>query len=247
MGTEIDHPAKQVTDAQLKTALQNICDQSGQPIARAKDIAEHESIPVKKSAVNKRLDPMVESGELARLQSGSGAVYWLPDDGEGGEVNPDLLSGDIINWESADPARVPSQFLQEAIVEAELSDVEDYVQSHPEYEEITRWDEYNRRGSDVINIGAPLFFVGLFIIVLNQSNFSSAIPFSVNVPSWMFLFGSLAFLGGAFIIFAAAVVVSIARVGPAFEDLTAATWIGTRWRRVQERVSETIPARLSRD
>lgn len=66
MGDESEHPAKKVTDAQLKAALQNICNQSGQPVARAKDIADHESIDVGSSAVNERLPPMVENGELAK-------------------------------------------------------------------------------------------------------------------------------------------------------------------------------------
>jgi len=227
METEPEHPAKEVSDGELKAALNDICEQTGQPVARIKDVVKHDSIDVGGSAVNKRFSGMVNSGELGKVKSGSGTVYWVAEEGEGGEVDPELLSGNIINWDSSDPTRAPDKFIEAAIVEMEYSDAEAMVKAHPEHEEVTRWQELNRRASDQINLGGPLFIIGVSLVVLAQGSLSEQLPTYLQVPQWLGNLGLLALLGSFFTIFISVGIMIFSAAGKRLENTMVAEWATT--------------------
>lgn len=142
-------PAQKVTKDEIMAAINEICEKRGQPVVRSQDIADLDSIPVGKQAINGHLDELKEMGRVNFLEYGPGGVWWVPDNTE---TDLEIDMG-AVDWNNIDATDIPHEVL------AEL----------PEFQDQTYWESARDTWGTVAGGATFLLFAALLLGILRQN------------------------------------------------------------------------------
>lgn len=142
-----------------------------------------------------KLNELVDDGELKGYRTGTGFIYWVPEEGEeGGEVDVSSMNSSL---ESLNPNQVPNSLARE-IAEANLPD---FRQSH-------FWQRGYDSAHSILQIGGVGFGIGLGIILTDTVQIES-----LYVPELIFKLAAVLFVSGGIAVSIAAVLILLFQVG----------------------------------
>jgi hypothetical protein len=176
-------PAQKVSDEELKRAIEQKCQLRGTPVVTTSQITDVDYVNVKDGAAVKRLKKLAKRGEVNRIQSGSGSVWWVDED-EATELRGEVDFSNIA-WENIPAEDIPVE----------------KVEQHPEIEIPSEWEARYEKLGTVSRAALFAISVGLITAAIVQN---LGIPllsqadqeFVGRFALWVFL-GGILFLGGA--------------------------------------------------
>jgi hypothetical protein len=189
--TESTPPAQKVTKDEIIVAINQICEKRGQPVVKAEEIAELDSVPVGKQAVNDHLDELEEMGRVNLFEYASKGVWWVPDDVESSAA----IESSVINWDAIEAEDIPHELL------AEL----------PEFQDQTYWESMEDNWGTAAGGAVIVVLLSIFISLVNQ-NTPLEVGSNVSEVLEIVLVGAI----GVFVISFG--LVQLARLGQWLED-----------------------------
>lgn len=200
--SETDPPAKKADKRELIAAVERACELHSMPVTTSTAIAELDAVDITRQQVRDRLNEIADDTNDVGSYFARGYVFWAPDkDTVAGQVNPGILTGDVVDWDTLNPERIPQPILKDRFAQLEYDEAELLLEQHPEYDQPSKWEIRIDEVEQFIGFSLLSLLLGLGTMSIEGTQYSDQFPQSI------FMVGAAALIGGAF--FTAAGVVAL--------------------------------------
>jgi hypothetical protein len=191
--SKTDPPAKKADKAELIAAVERACELPSMPVTTSTAVAELDAVDITRQQVRDRLNEIADDTGDVGSYIARGYVFWAPgEDNVAGQVDQDILAGDVVDWDMLEPGRIPHPVLKDRFTQLEYDEAELLLEQHPEYDQPSRWE---------LRIDEVEQFLGysLFSLVLGLGTMSiDGTQYADQFPQAVFMVGAAALIGGAF-------------------------------------------------
>jgi hypothetical protein len=191
--SKTDPPAKKVDKGELIAAVERACELHSMPVTTSTAVAELDAVDIMRQQVRDRLNEIADdTGDVGSYIAG-GYVFWAPgEDTVAGQVDQDILAGDVVDWDTLEPGRIPHPVLKDRFAQLEYDEAELLLEQHPEYNQPSRWELRIDEVEQFMGYSLLSLVLGLGIMSIDGTQYADQFPQPV------FMVGAAALIGGAF-------------------------------------------------
>lgn len=237
--SETNPPAKKADRGELIAAVERACELHSMPVTTSTAVAELDAVDITRQQVRDRLKEMAaDTGDVGSYLA-NGYVFWVPDDRDdtrAGQVNPDILTGDVVDWDTLNPERIPQPVLKDRFAQLEYDEAELLLEQHPEYDQPSRWEVRIDEVEQFTGFSLLSLLLGVGIMSIDGTQYADQFPQAV------FMVGAAALIGGAFFTAAGVVVLSFLHAANRFAESERLEPIRARYAEARAWVAEHRPS-----
>lgn len=213
-------PAQGPSDEDLIRAVEQRCIEAGAPAVPTREVVDVNFIDIKQQAVARRLETLLDEGQIGAISVGRGWVWYVPENEEGGgEVDFSQL-----DWSNIPAYEIPPEKVHE----------------HPEYDDPTYWEQMDDDAQVISRVGLWGLILGIGMIAIG----SLELPY-VSLSRAQQDIALLASVVGAVLILIALAISVIASAGSNLSEKGVDDWIRGHYSSVRSRIAAGIPISIS--